>query len=155
MSIAAPLFRSSAVPGYSSALLRNPQHVFARKLISEVQVYFTPVDCTVQTNEGAVHAHAGDAIVTGGAGERWRVSKGHFAAKYAPVAPTAAGEDGRYTSLPNRILAVPMSEAFEVLLPDGVSRLRGRPTDWLVDYGDGSLGIVSASIFAATYQIGG
>jgi len=46
-----------------------------------------------------------------------------------------------------------MAEAFEVLLADGVSRLSGRAGEWLVDYGDGSLGIVSQSIFATTYEI--
>jgi len=50
-------------------------------------------------------------------------------------------------------MAVPMPGAFEVLLADGVSRLTGQPGDWLVDYGDGSLGIVSQAIFAATYEI--
>jgi hypothetical protein len=40
-----------------------------------------------------------------------------------------------------------------VLLADGISRLHGKPGDWLVDYGDGSLGIVSPDIFATTYQL--
>ena len=52
-----------------------------------------------------------------------------------------------------RILALPMTVSFEVLLADGISRLRGRPGDWLVDYGDGSLGVVSQAIFAQTYEI--
>jgi hypothetical protein len=71
------------------------------------------------------------------------------------VPPTVEGHAGRYVSLPNSIMAVPMTGTFEVLLADGVSRLRGRPGDWLVDYGDGSLGIVSKAIFAATYEIVG
>ena len=90
---------------------------------------------------------------TGTAGEHWRVSRSRFADKYRPVPPTVAGEAGRYVSLPNRIMAVPMSEVFEVLLADGVSRLKGVPGEWLVDYGDGSLGIVSEDIFASTYTI--
>ena len=114
---------------------------------------FTPVACTVQTSEGVVHARPGDAIITGTAGERWRVSRARFPDKYRPVPPTVAGESGRYVSLPNRILTVPMTEAFEVLLADGISRLNGRAGEWLVDYGDGSLGIVSRAIFASTYKI--
>jgi len=39
------------------------------------------------------------------------------------------------------------------MLADGVSRLSGHAGDWLVDYGDGSLGIVSPGIFATTYEI--
>jgi hypothetical protein len=152
---AEPLFRSTAQRGYSSAVSNHPGRVLARKLAREVQVQFTSTACTVQTQEGVVHAYPGDAIVTGAAGERWRVSHGHFAEKYRAVPPTVEGHAGRYVSLPNSIMAVPMTGTFEVLLADGVSRLRGRPGDWLVDYGDGSLGIVSKAIFATTYEIVG
>jgi hypothetical protein len=149
------LFRSSAQRGYSSAVSTHPGRVLARKLPREVGVQFTSTASTVQTLEGVVHARPGDAIITGSAGERWRVSRGHFAEKYRPVPPTVEGQSGRYVNLPNSIMAVPMSGAFEVLLADGISRLRGQPGDWLVDYGDGSLGIVSPAIFAATYEIVG
>jgi hypothetical protein len=150
---ALPLFRSSGQRGYSSALSADPRRIFARKLEREIDVRFTPVECTVQTSEGSVHAAPGDAIITGTAGEHWRVSRARFPDKYRPVPPTVAGEAGRYVSLPNRIMAVPMTEPFEVVLADGVSRLTGRAGEWLVDYGDGSLGIVSPDIFANTYQI--
>jgi hypothetical protein len=152
---AGPVFRSGAQRGYSSAVSNHPGRVLARKLAREVEVQFTSTACTVQTQEGVVHARPGDAIVTGATGERWRVSRAHFAEKYRPAPPTVEGQTGRYVSLPNSIMAVPMPGAFEVLLGDGVSRLRGQPGDWLVDYGDGSLGIVSQAIFAATYEIVG
>jgi hypothetical protein len=148
-----PLYCSSGQRGYSSLVSGDPHRVVARKLEREIDVRFTPVECTVETPEGVVHARPGDAIITGTAGEHWRVSRARFADKYRPVPPTVAGEAGRYVSLPNRILAVPMSESFEVLLADGVSRLHGRPGEWLVDYGDGSLGIVSEDVFASTYSI--
>ncbi len=149
----APLYCSSGQPGYSSRISSDPQCIAARKLEREIEVQFTPIACTVQTPEGVVHARPGDAIITGTAGEHWRVSRARFPHKYRPVPPTVAGESGRYVSLPNRILAVPMTDAFEVLLADGVSRLKGRAGEWLVDYGDGSLGIVSETIFASTYSI--
>jgi hypothetical protein len=152
-SLPVPLYCSSGQPGYSSRISDDPQRVEARKLEREIDVRFTPVACTVQTPEGVVHAKPGDAIITGTAGEHWRVSHSRFPHKYRPVPPTVAGEAGRYVSLPNRIMAVPMSEVFEVLLADGVSRLKGIPGEWLVDYGDGSLGIVSEDIFASTYTI--
>jgi PGDYG protein len=148
-----PVYHSSGSQGYSSKISSDPRCVSARKLQRQIEVRFTPVACTVQTSEGVVHAAPGDAIITGTAGEHWRVSRVHFPHKYAPVPPTVAGEAGRYTSLPNRILALPMTGAFEVLLTDGLSRLRGRPGEWLVDYGDGSLGIVAQDIFATTYEI--
>ena len=150
---ALPLFRSTGQRGFSSVLSSDPRRVFARKLEREITVRFTPIACTVQTSEGVVHAMPGDAIITGTAGEHWRVSRARFPDKYRPVPPTVAGEAGQYVSLPNRIMAVPMTGAFEVLLADGVSRLRGAPGEWLVDYGDGSLGIVSEAIFANTYEI--
>jgi hypothetical protein len=100
-----------------------------------------------------VHAAPGDAIITGTTGEHWRVSRARFPDRYRPVPPTVAGQAGRYVSLPNNIMAVPMAEPFEVLLADGISRLNGRAGEWLVDYGDGSLGIVSEAIFATTYDI--
>jgi hypothetical protein len=148
-----PLFCSSAQSGFSSVISNDPRRVFARKLEREIEVRFTPVACTVQTSEGVVHARPGDAIITGTAGEHWRVSRARFTDKYRPVPPTVAGQAGRYVSLPNRIMAVPMAEGFEVLLADGMSRLSGRAGEWLVDYGDGSLGIVSQPIFATTYEI--
>jgi hypothetical protein len=147
------VFCSSAQRGFSSLISSDPRRVFARKLVREIQVQFTPIACTIQTPEGVVHARPGDAILTGTAGERWRVSRERFPEKYRPVPPTVAGESGQYVSLPNRIMAVPMGETFEVLLIDGVSRLSGRAGDWLVDYGDGSLGIVSQAIFTTTYEI--
>jgi hypothetical protein len=154
MSRAAPrLYRSSGKPGYLNELSGDPRHVTARKLEREVQVKFAEQACTVQTAEGAVQAQPGDAILTGIAGEHWRVSRKHFADKYRPAAATQPGEPGAYLSLRNRILALRMGEPFQVLLADGVSRLNGRPGDWLVDYGDGSLGVISDAIFQVTYEI--
>jgi hypothetical protein len=151
---AAPrLYRSSGKPGYSTEISGDPRHVIARKLEREVQVQFADRPCMVQTPEGAVQAQPGDAILTGIAGERWRVSRKHFADKYRPAASTRVGEPGAYLSLRNRILALRMNEPFEVLLADGISRLNGRPGDWLVDYGDGSLGVISDAIFQVTYEI--
>jgi hypothetical protein len=148
-----PLYRSSGQRGYSPQISADPRRLAARKLQRIVQVRFTDEACTVQTPEGLVHARPGDAILTGIAGEHWRVSRLHFAERYRPDPPTLAGEAGNYLSLPTRILALPMTVSFEVLLADGISRLRGRPGDWLVDYGDGSLGVVSQAIFAQTYEI--
>jgi hypothetical protein len=147
------LFRSSRQPGYSSGISSDPRRVVARKFEREVQVRFTTEACTVQSLEGLVQARPGDAILTGAGGEHWRVSKARFPEKYRPVPPTRAGEDGRYVSLRTRVLALQLREAFEVLLADGQSRLNGQVGDWLVDYGDGSLGIVSQAIFPTTYEI--
>jgi hypothetical protein len=147
------LYRSSTRQGYSTEVSTHPGCVLARKLPGEVQAEFAPAGSTVQTPEGVVHVRPGDAILTGATGDRWSVPREHFAGKYQPVPPTVDGEAGRYVSLPYSIMAVPMSTPFEVLLADGVSRLKGEAGDWLVDYGDGSLGIVSPTIFAETYEV--
>ena len=149
------LFHSTARRGFSTEVSTYPGRILARKRALEVNVHFASEPCAIHTREGTVQAHQGDAIVTGGAGEQWRVSRGHFPQKYRALPPTTEGRDGRYVSLTNSIMAVPMTGAFEVLLSDGVSRLQGQPGDWLVDYGDGSLGIVAAAIFATTYEIVG
>jgi hypothetical protein len=147
------LFRSSGKCGFSAIVADDPRRVEARKLEQEVEVRFTPVSCIIHTHEGTVHAKPGDAILRGIADEQWRVSRERFADKYSPLPPTRDGESGRYLAKRNQVLAVQMSEPFEVLLADGISRLKGRARDWLVDYGDGSLGIVTAGIFALTYEI--
>jgi hypothetical protein len=149
----AALFRSSARNGHADAIKCDPRRVEARKRSVRVGVRFADAECAVQTAEGTVHAKAGDAILTGKAGEHWRVSRAHFARKYEPLDPTRAGEAGFYRALPYRVLALRMNEPFEIELSDGVSRLNGRAGDWLIDYGDGSLGVVAASIFADTYEI--
>ena len=149
------IFRSSGQPGFSTYVSGNPRRVEARKVEHTVQVRFTPVACTVETAEGSVQAKPGDAIITGIAGEHWRVSRARFAETYRPVPPTVEGESGPYHSVRYRVLALQMDRPFEVLLADGVSRLVGHAGDWLIDYGDGSLGIVSKPIFAMTYEVMG
>jgi hypothetical protein len=146
-------FRSSGETGFSERVANDPQHVVARKLEHKVQVHFSKDSCTVRTLEGLVHARRGDAIITGISGEHWRVSQERFAQKYRPVETTQPGADGTYLSLRTQILALQIAEEFEVLLADGQSQLRGKAGDWLVDYGDGSLGIVSQAIFPTTYEI--
>ena len=46
-----------------------------------------------------------------------------------------------------------MERPFCVTLADGVSRLSGQPGDWLVDYGDGRMGVVAGDVFPATYEV--
>lgn len=148
-----PVFRGTGKPGFSRAVRDAPSHVIARKLAREVDVRFADQGCVVRTAEGEVGARPGDAILTGTSGEHWRVSRSHFSDKYEPVPPTAEGEPGRYRAKRYRVLALRMDEGFRVLLSDGVSELTGRAGDWLVDYGDGSLGIVSPLIFDTTYEV--
>jgi len=147
------VFLSSGRRGFAAELRDNPQRVMARKHRRGVHVRFAGETCTVETPEGVVHAQPGDAILETDEGERWRVSLKHFPHKYRPVPPTTAGCAGGYESLPIKVLALQMHTPFGVVLADGVSRLAGRAGDWLVDYGDGSLGIVAGPVFARSYDI--
>jgi PGDYG protein len=147
------VFRTSTRPGFQDAVSKNALAVRVRKREQQVLVRFAEQTCAVQTPEGVVHAHAGDAIVTGGAGEQWPIPTGRFERKYRPVAPTAAGAPGTYRSLALPVMALQMCEPFAVELGDRQSRLLGHAGDWLVDHGDGSLGIVAEGIFANTYEI--
>lgn len=130
----------------------DPRHIRARRRRQAFAVRFATQDGSVQTLEGEVNVSAGDAVVTGVAGEQWPVGRARFRARYAPVPPLAFGQDGLYESLPLPVLALQLAQACEVLLPDGRSRLTGQGGDWLVDYGDGSLGVVSAALFDTIYQ---
>lgn len=143
------VFRSGSGPACSSMA----RAVRARKRAYPVQVRFAKQGCAVETFEGTVPADPGDAIVTGLFGEPWPVKPAAFTGKYQPVPPLEMGAPGAYVSLPVDVSAVRMDEPFEVVLADGHSRLHGHAGDWLVDYGDGSLGIVSSAIFAATYEV--
>ncbi len=142
------VWRAEGGVGYCPALLADPRHIRARKREFIVKIAFAKHDCTIDTLEGPVHARAGDAIITGTAGERWPLRAELVEAKYRP----ATGGDC-YMSLPVEVLALQATAPFAVMLADGVSRIDGCSGDFLVDYGDGNLGIVSEKIFAATYQI--
>ncbi len=140
-------FRPSGTPGFSAELLADPRVLRVRKLSSRVTARCASQLETVITREGAVPAYPGDFIVTAVTGERWPVRREAFAHRYQP-----AGAPGEYDSAPHESLALAMDVPFAVVLADGVSRLHGQPGDWLLDYGDGSMGVVAADIFPATYQ---
>ena len=124
-----------------------------RKLPVDVTVRFAAVPGRVATLEGEVGHAAGDAMLTGGEGEHWPVARARFDATYEPVPPTVAGQDGQYRKRPIAVLARRLEGTFSVPVGDGHDRLSGGAGDWLVQYGPGEFGIVSAAIFAATYEI--
>lgn len=146
-------FRATEQSGYSDVVKALPGHRYAVKRPREVAVEFVATPQPIETREGIVTAHAGDAVVTGVEGERWPVPRRRFDARYRPVAPTRAGESGTYVSLRIEVLAVRLDERFCVELPEVPAVIDGYPGDWLVDYGDGSLGVIGADIFNATYEL--
>jgi hypothetical protein len=127
--------------------------VRARKRPVQVTARFAEAPVTVATLEGIVHASPGDAILRGTGGEQWPLPPDRFAARYAAVPPTVAGRPGTYASVPHEVTAVRMQHAFVVVLLDGKSQLHGGPGDWLLDYGDGTLGVVAAALFPQLYDV--
>jgi hypothetical protein len=152
---AQPLFRASPGAGFAAVLADDPRSVAAVKIARSLQVEFVAERRDVETPEGPVRAFPGDAIVSDADGARWPVPRARFAALYQPAPPTVAGSPGSYLTMPLRVLALRMDEPFQVLLPDGLSRLTGRRGDWLVGTADGSLYVISAAAFDRSYRIDG
>ncbi|HVO89256.1 MAG TPA: PGDYG domain-containing protein [Casimicrobiaceae bacterium] len=125
----------------------------ARKRAVVVSVTFADAPGSMQTREGAVQYEQGDALVCGAAGDRWPIARDRFLATYAPVAPLASGEPGRYRKRPQTVLARRMDAPFCVPLPDDRGTLRGEAGDWLVQYAPGDLAVVGAEIFKQTYEL--
>ena len=148
-----PTFTARTAPGY----VLHPQDVpglrRVRKREVEVTVDFAAAAGAIDTPEGRVHVRPGDALVTGHDGDRWRVPAAQFPQRYGPVPPLPAGTAGRYRSRPLPAQAARLDEPFEVTLADGLSRLQGEPGEWLLDYGDGNLAVVSAAAFEHTYVL--
>lgn len=134
-------------------LAADPAARRARKRPVAVAVAFASAPGTLRTREGDVQYAAGDALLTGNAGDRWPVARATFEASYEPVAPTTTGRGGTYRKLPRDVLAKQMSAPFSVSLSDGRGTLQGGAGDWLVQYAPGDLAVVGAGIFLRTYDL--
>ncbi|MES2018530.1 MAG: PGDYG domain-containing protein [Pseudomonadota bacterium] len=136
----------------SDTLAAHAHAIVACKRPQLLAVRFSRFGETVATLEGPVPAAPGDAILTGPSGEQWPVARARFTAKYTPLPPLACFDDGSYHTLTQRVLALRLGTAFSVLLDDGATTLQGQAGDWLIDYGDRSLGVVSYSLFDQLYE---
>ena len=132
-------------------LAADPRALRVCKKPIPVRAAFAAADGVCETLEGAVRFRAGDAILTGIAGERWPVRRDLFLSSYRPVPPTQAGEDGSYLKAPSTALALRLDRALTVPVNWQDDPLRGRPGDWLLHYSDGSYGVLQDAIFRATY----
>ena len=117
-----------------------------------VDVVFAKADGQLVSREGVNRFQAGDALITGSTGDRWSVSGGRFHARYDPVPPVMAGDDGKYQSKPVPVLARQISEPFTVARTKGGDLLRGLAHDWLLQYAPGDYGIVENIRFQQVYR---
>ncbi len=147
------LFRARTAPGFQLDPARDPRVRVARKRALRVAVHFASAASRLATAEGTIAVSPGDAIIDDGNGRQWAVERARFDARYAAVPPVMAGETGTYVSLPADARALPMDVPFRVRFADGLSELEGRAGDWLLDYGDGSLGVVAADVFTHSYEL--
>ena len=117
-----------------------------------VSVVFAQAAGELASIEGPNRYRAGDALISGSTGSRWSVSRERFDAKYEPVAPIAAGVDGRYAARPVPVLAKQISEPFTAARSAGGDMLTGNAGDWLLQYGSGDFGVAEQRRFAAIYR---
>lgn len=117
-----------------------------------VDVVFAANAGELVSREGPNRYQAGDALIAGSTGDRWSVSRDRFDAKYLPVAPLGAGEDGRYRARPLPVLAKQMAEAFTLARSSGGDVLQGSAQDWVLQYGPGDFGVVENARFRKVYR---
>ena len=125
----------------------------ARKRAVAIQVEFAEIDGTLPTQEGPVNYSTGDALLTNIDGECRPVARDTFDIDYAPVAPTRPGKPGRYRQRARVVWAKPVTGAFDVTLDRDRGTLRGQRGDWLVQYAQSDFIVVSAGVFARTYEL--
>lgn len=116
-----------------------------------MEVAFALVDGQLTTLEGSVPYHAGDAIMTGVAGEHWPISRTNFDASYDALAPTLQGESGFYVKKYIVVMAAQLTATTDITLPSSTAILKGNQGDWLVMTPNGDQWIVAADIFQRTY----
>ena len=117
-----------------------------------VDVVFAPRAGELISREGPNSYRADDALITGSTGDRWSVPRDRFDAKYIPVAPVEAGEDGRYRARPLPVLAKQIGEAFTLARSTGGDVLQGQAQDWLLQYAPGDFGIIENARFQRVYR---
>lgn len=117
-----------------------------------VEARFATADGVCETLEGDVRYRAGDAILTGTQGEHWPVRRESFLSNYEAVPPTRPGENGAYRKMPSLAYALHLDEERDVPVGWQHDPLHGRPGDWLLQYADGSYGVVADDIFRETYS---
>lgn len=116
-----------------------------------VFVEFSSREQSIDTLEGPVLCHVGDAIVTGVRGERYPVPAGKFQGKFEPVKCDAPASSANYVKRLKVVEATQLHEALNLELPGGRGVLAGRPGDWCVWYGEADVAVVERDIFPILY----
>jgi len=124
----------------------DPDAFETAKLPIPLEFRFAEEDETIETKEGSVGAHAGDAIMTGTEGEQWPIPAASFTETYDDLGDGTAAKK----NIP--VFAKEMSEPFQVKVSWSDDLLQGEEGDYLVQYGPGNYGVVGREIFEKTYE---
>jgi hypothetical protein len=143
--------RSPLTPD-AAAAAEVESHDFYYKVPQVRLAEFASEAGTIATLEGDVPCEVGDAIMTGGEGERWPIRRSEFERKYQPHGQTRKGEAGEYISHPAIVTAAQLRSARAVHLPHNKGVLNGQVGDWLVTYAPNNQSIVAQDIFTKTYR---
>jgi hypothetical protein len=123
----------------------------------EVWVDFSNCDQMIETLEGPVVCHAGDAIVCGVRGERYPVPARQFRDRYKPVLKRSDQFEGSplskyFTKRMKKVAAAQLQEHIQLTLKDGRGTLNGQPGDWCVWYSPNDVAIIAREIFSELYE---
>jgi len=133
-------------------LSQYPGAFQARKLPIPVTVSFAESDGVIATREGPVRAQAGDAVLTGVAGERWPIERSKFLQSYQPVSAVPGSTGVLYIKRPITVWALVVNEPTTILLSDDRGALQADRGDVIVQYGANDFAVVGAEIFLRTYE---
>ena len=91
----------------------------------EVSVEFADCEQIIDTLEGPVVGHLGDAIVTGVKGERYPQQLDKFDSKYEPIQGQQSHSNGRFTKRIKVVQAAQLHEPLDIELSNGRGALHG------------------------------
>lgn len=136
-----------------TTLVNHPGIKKATSRLSVRKVNFANYSGILQTPDGPVRYNIGDPIITEANGFRWPVSKMFFDKHYRPEGMTIAGSDGNYSKMRQEVICLELFEEKRLDLSNGKGILYGRAGDWMIDYGNGDLSIVSKDQFPRLYEL--
>jgi len=134
-----------------TSLEHDNDAVLVIKKPNPVSVVFARNKGVINSIEGTVHYHLGDAILTGIKGEKWAIQRNKFEQSYYSES-NVFGEDGFYVKKLVAVLAKRIDKVLTVLVGWHAEPLNGKPGDWLLQYGKNDFGIVQNDIFIETYE---
>ena len=115
-------------------------------------VSFAAHSGVTMTREGPVRFSKGDALVSAGDLGSWPVARSLFEKTYSALGSIYMGQPGDYGTKATKRLAMRVNDLTQVYLSGGRGIHLSQEGDWVVDYGDGDLAIVSDAAMKTSYR---